>query len=393
MAVEDRWLLPEGVDEVLPPDADRLEAMRRAIIDLFQSWGYELCVPPLLEYLESLLTGTGRDLDLQTFKITDQLTGRLMGVRADMTPQVARIDAHRLKREVPTRLCYLGPVLHTLPAGLSGSRNPLQIGAELYGHRGLESDVEILCLMLETLKTADQEGICVDLGHMQVFRGLSDEAGLDGGRQGLLFDALQRKAVPEIGQLLEGWRVAPEIARAIAMLPELNGAEEIIEEARAVLSGRKPSVLEAIHELGEIGAQVTARHPEVRVHFDLAELRGYHYHTGVMFAAYAAGQGQALAKGGRYDDIGAVFGRARPATGFSTDLKLLVRNGKTAARPQTGIFSPWPTDARLMELIGRLRAEGRRVVVALPGQAGEAAEMGCGEALRLSDGRWTLTPV
>ncbi len=393
MPVADRWLLPEGVDEVLPPEAERLETMRRALVDLFQSWGYELCVPPLIEYLESLLTGMGRDLDLETFKITDQMTGRLMGVRADMTPQVARIDAHRLQRETPTRLCYLGPVLHTTPAGLGGSRNPLQIGAELYGHSGLYSDVEILCLMLETLKTAGRDGICVDLGHMQVFQALCDEARLDRERHGLLFDALQRKAVPEIRELLERWRVPPAIARTITLLPEMNGDAAVLEDAGRVLAAAGPRVQAAIHELGAIGREVMARHPEVGMHFDLAELRGYHYHTGVMFAAYAEGQGQALAKGGRYDDIGAVFGRARPATGFSTDLKLLVRQGGIAQRPRAGIFAPWPTDARLAELIARLRAEGKRVVCALPGQSGGAVEMGCCEEIKLSEGLWTVVPV
>ena len=398
MTVEDRWLLPEGVGEVLPPEAERLEALRRAIVDLFQSWGYELCVPPLIEYLESLLTGTGHDLDLETFKITDQMSGRLMGVRADMTPQVARIDAHRLKRETPTRLCYLGPVLRTRPSGPGGSRNPLQIGAELYGHRGLESDVEVVCLMLETLEIADQDGICVDLGHMQVFRGLADRAGLDREQNGLLFDALQRKAVPEIDDYLKRWRVPPDISRPISALPELNGDAEVLDESLRALSGAGREVRAAIHDLGEIGAQVRERYPEVRVHFDLAELRGYHYHSGVMFAAYKAGQGQALATGGRYDDIGAVFGRARPATGFSTDLKLLVGCATATDRPRPSVFVPWPTDPRytdprLTALIGRLRAEGRRVVCGLPGQVGGAAEMGCGEQLDLCDGQWVLNPV
>jgi ATP phosphoribosyltransferase regulatory subunit len=390
MRVEDRWLLPEGVGEILPPHADRLETLRRAIVDLFQGWGYELCVPPLIEYLESLLTGTGRDLDLETFKITDQMTGRLMGVRADMTPQVARIDAHRLKREVPTRLCYLGPVLHTLPAALGGTRNPLQIGAELYGHRGVESDVEVLCLMVETLKTAGQERICVDLGHMRVFRELVARVELDRQQSAVLFDALQRKSGPEIAHHLRRWRVPEAISRSIAALPELNGDAGVLDEARVVLSGRE--VLAAVEELRAIGAELGTRHPEVRVHFDLAELRGYHYHTGVMFAAYTAGQGQALAKGGRYDDIGAVFGRARPATGFSTDLKLLVGSASEPAGPSR-VFAPSSGDERLRELVAGLRGEGRRVVCGLPGQVGGAAEMGCGEQLALSDGQWVLVPI
>ncbi|MGH2576988.1 MAG: ATP phosphoribosyltransferase regulatory subunit, partial [Actinomycetota bacterium] len=292
----------------------------------------------------------------------------------------------------------LGPVLRTRPSGLGGSRNPLQIGAELYGHRGLESDVEVVCLMLETLETAGQDGICVDLGHMQVFRALADRAGLDREQTGLLFDALQRKAVPEIDDYLERWRVPPEIARPISALPEWNGDAAMLDVSLRALSGLGREVRAAIHDLGEIGAQVSERYPEVRVHFDLAELRGYHYHSGVMFAAYTAGQGQALATGGRYDDIGAVFGRARPATGFSTDLKLLVGSVAATDRSRPSVFAPWPadprrTDPRLTDVIGRLRAEGRRVVCGLPGQVGGAAEMGCSEQLDLCDGQWVSNPV
>jgi len=393
MVLEDRWLLPEGVDEVLPPQAERLEALRRRILDLFHSWGYDLVIPPLIEYLESLLTGVGHDLDLQTFKLTDQLTGRLMGVRADMTPQVARIDAHRLRRDGPTRLCYLGPVLHTLPSAFAGSRNPFQIGAELYGHRGLESDVEVMCLMLDTLAAAGFDSVLLDLGHMAIFRGLSRQAALDRDQESIIFDALQRKACPEINRYLNDWSIAPRAAGLMCALPALNGGESILAQAQEVFAGASQSVIEALAELREIARLLAARAPAVELHFDLAELRGYHYHTGVMFAAYVPGQGQALAKGGRYDDIGRVFGRARPATGFSTDLKLLIGSGTAAGAAQDAVFAPWSEDVRLAAAVAELRRGGRRVVYALPGQAGSAAELGCNKSLNCIDGQWQVTEV
>ncbi|MFH0344809.1 MAG: ATP phosphoribosyltransferase regulatory subunit [Chromatiales bacterium] len=393
MVLEDRWLLPEGVDEVLPPQAERLEALRRRILDLFHSWGYDLVIPPLIEYLESLLTGVGHDLDLQTFKLTDQLTGRLMGVRADMTPQVARIDAHRLRRDAPTRLCYLGPVLRTLPDSFAGSRNPFQIGAELYGHRGLESDVEVMCLMLDTLTAAGFDSVLLDLGHMAIFRGLSGEAALDRDQESTLFDALQRKACPEINRYLNDWSIAPRAAGLMRALPVLNGEESILAQAQEVFAGASQSVIEALAELREIAHLLAERAPAVELHFDLAELRGYHYHTGVIFAAYVPGQGQALAKGGRYDDIGRVFGRARPATGFSTDLKLLVGSGAAAGAVQDAVFAPWSEDVRLAAAVADLRRGGRRVVYALPGQAAGAAELGCNKMLNCIDGQWRVTDV
>ncbi|MDQ3563575.1 MAG: ATP phosphoribosyltransferase regulatory subunit [Pseudomonadota bacterium] len=393
MVLEDRWLLPEGVDEALPPQAEHLEALRRRILDLFHSWGYDLVIPPLIEYLESLLTGAGHDLDLQTFKLTDQLTGRLMGVRADMTPQVARIDAHRLRRDAPTRLCYLGPVLHTLPDSFAGSRNPFQIGAELYGHRGLESDVEVMCLMLDTLTAAGFDSVLLDLGHMAIFRGLSRQAALDRDQESTLFDALQRKACPEINRYLNDWSIAPRAAGWMAALPALNGEESILAQAQEVFAGASQSVIEALAELREIARLLAARAPAVELHFDLAELRGYHYHTGVMFAAYVPGQGQALAKGGRYDDIGRIFGRARPATGFSTDLKLLVGSGAAAGGAQDAVFAPWSEDVRLAAAVAELRRGGRRVVYALPGQAGGAPEVGCNKMLNCINGQWQVTDV
>ncbi|MFK8068194.1 MAG: ATP phosphoribosyltransferase regulatory subunit [Gammaproteobacteria bacterium] len=363
----DKWLLPEGVEEVLPPHAECLEQLRRGIIDLFQSWGYELVIPPLMEYLESLLTGSGHDLDLQTFKITDQRTGRLMGVRADMTPQIARIDAHRLKNNSPNRLCYLGPVLQTNPKGLSASRNPLQIGAELFGHDGLESDVEIICLMLAVLKKAGLESVYMDIGHIKIFNGLVKQAGLSQDQEHQLFDILQRKAVPELKECLSGWNLSADASAMLEALVDLNGGREVLEIAKDTLSKADQDVQQALCDLIVIVDQVLLRVPDLKLNIDLSELRGFHYHTGVMFAAYLPGHGQAIARGGRYDEIGEVFGRARPATGFSTDLKSLIHTGTLECDQKETIHAPWSGDPDLAGAVHKLREEGCRVVNQLPG--------------------------
>lgn len=390
----DRWLLPEGIEEVLPEQAKRLEQLRRQLLDTYECWGYDLVIPPFIEYLESLLTGTGNDLDLQTFKLTDQLTGRLMGVRADMTPQVARIDAHQLNRDTPTRLCYIGTVLHTRTDGFAGSRSPLQVGAELYGHAGIESDVEVMSLMLETLEISGMETPFIDLGHVGIYRELVKQAGLDKDQEATLFDSLQRKANPEIAAYLKEWKLDATIADAIATLTNLNGDESILAEAKAILKNSGKGVLNALEELTNIAALLKKRLPEVKVHYDLAELRGYHYHTGTVFAAYVAGRGQAVALGGRYDDIGEVFGRARPATGFSTDLKTLLSLSTHKNNQVAGIYAPADNDAKLQKTITELRQQGEKVICALPGQKGGAKEMGCDRQLVKdgsgSDSRWQI---
>lgn len=392
MRAKDRWLLPEGIEEVLPPQAERLERVRRRLLDLYRSWGYELVMPPFIEYLESLLTGTGTDLDLQTFKLTDQLTGRLMGVRADMTPQVARIDAHQLKRDEPVRLCYLGTVLRTRPEGFAGSRGPLQVGAELFGHAGIESDVEVLCLMLETLRVTGIENAHVDLGHVGIYRGLAREAGLEPEQEAALFDALQRKAKPEIEELLAQCRIAVDHARMLEALVDLNGGAEVLGEARQLMRGAGTSVQEALEYLDGVARVVQHRLPGVPLYFDLAELRGYHYQTGVVFAAFLPGHGQEIARGGRYDDIGRVFGRARPATGFSADLKTLIALGRDEAcgAEKGGIFAPASDDATLHALVRELRGKGEQVIFALPGQTGGAREMGCDRVLEHRGTGWLI---
>ncbi len=390
---DEHWLLPEGVDETLPPQAQDLEQLRRKLLDLYSTWGYELVFPPIIEYLESLLTGTGRDLDLQTFKLTDQITGRTLGIRADMTPQAARIDAHQLRRDCPTRLCYLGTVLNSRLEGLSGSRSPLQVGAELYGYSGVEADVEILGLMLASLEGVGIEGVHLDLGHVGIFRGLTRQAGLDERREFALFDALQRKAVPELESLVHSYDLAEGPGRMLISLAELSG-DDAPEKAESRLAEATEEVRASLRELSLLADRLRKSHPEVPVHYDLAELRGYHYHTGVTFAAYVPLLGQEVARGGRYDDIGRLFGRARPACGFSADLKVLLRLGKTASgTPDSMIYAPCTGDPQLNQKVADLRAQGQRVVRELPGQAGGALEMGCGQVLVKKGESWVVAPV
>ena len=393
MSTNDAWLLPEGIEELLPPQAERLERLRRDLIDQLHSWGYELVVPPLIDYLESLLTGTGNDLKLQTFTLTDQVSGRQMGIRADMTPQVARIDAHQLGRETPTRLCYLGTVLHTRPDGFAGGRSPLQCGAELYGSASVESDIEVIRLMLATLEKTGITEAHLDLAHVGIFRGLVQQAGLNAQQEGELFDALQRKAMPEINSLLDAWALDAPQATMLRALVDLNGGSDVLDKATEIFASASDTVRAALDDLKQIATSLQKSLPNTPMFFDLAELRGYHYHTGVMFSAYLPGHGQAIAWGGRYDDIGRVFGRARPATGFSTDLKQLVLLTDTQADSVEMIFAPANDDAALQEKITTLREQGERVVCELPGQQGGASEMGCSRKLEQQNGQWEVVSV
>ncbi|MCY1277879.1 ATP phosphoribosyltransferase regulatory subunit [compost metagenome] len=393
MATVDRWLLPDGIEEVLPPEAARIEAARRQVLDLFQRWGYDFVVTPHIEYLESLLTGAGQDLDLRTFKVTDPQSGHLMGFRADITPQVARIDAHTLRREGPNRLCYAGSVLHAKPRALSTSRSPIQLGAELYGDASPASDVEVISLMLEMLELASVPDVHMDLGHVGIYRGLARAAGLSGEVERSLFDALQRKAVDEVAELTEN--LPRELASMLRALAELCGGREVLDLAQGVLMDAPNDVHVALDELIAIADALELRYPELPLYFDLGELRGYHYHTGVVFAAFVPGVGQSIAQGGRYDDIGADFGRARPATGFSTDLKTLVTLGNMALdQPVSGIWVPDCHDPYLWYEVKRLRADGQRVVQALPGQeVTNAQEVGCDRQLVLREGRWQVAAL
>ncbi|MCF7201578.1 ATP phosphoribosyltransferase regulatory subunit [Pseudomonas oligotrophica] len=393
MATVDRWLLPDGIEEVLPPEAARIETARRRVLDLFHRWGYELVITPHVEFLESLLTGSGQDLDLRTFKVSDPLSGRQMGFRADITPQVARIDAHALRRSGPSRLCYAGSVLHAKPQALATSRSPIQLGAELYGDASAASDLEIISLMVETLALADVPDLHMDLGHVGIYRSLAQASGVAGDLEQQLFDALQRKAMDELAELTA--TLEPKLAVMIRALARLCGGREVLAEAQAVLAEAPGAVRDALATLVGIAEQLELRYPRLPLYFDLGELRGYHYHTGVVFAAFVPGVGQSIAQGGRYDAIGADFGRARPATGFSTDLKTLVGLGNAQlSAPARGIWAPVGTQPQLWVEIGRLRDAGERVVQALAGQdSGAAAEAGCDRMLQQGRDGWRVVPL
>jgi ATP phosphoribosyltransferase regulatory subunit len=310
-----KWVLPEYIEDILPAEAMKIEAVRRKILDLFFSKQYELVMPPLLEYMDSLLTGTGHDLELRTFKVVDQLSGRMMGIRADLTPQVARIDAHLLNREGVTRLCYCGSVLHTRPAGPSATREPIQIGAEVYGEAAVEADLEILQLLCQALELAGVRNARIDIGHVAVFRSIAQAAHVAPHAEAALFEALQKKDVPALKELTK--KLDSKTKEALLLLPELYGGAEVLELAEK----RLPKLPELTSALGTL--RKLARACRVPAGFDLAELRGYHYHSGVVFDAYCDGVTGAVARGGRYDEVGKAFGRARPATGFSIDLRNL----------------------------------------------------------------------
>ena len=368
MALADRWLLPEGIQELLPAQARRVEIVRRRLLDLYEQWGYDLVMTPVMEHLESLLTGVGHDLDLSTVKVTDQLSGHSLGVRADITPQVARIDAHRLRDEGVTRLCYCGTVVHALPAQPLASRNPLQLGAELYGHSGIESDVEVISLMIETLQAAgaDQE-LSLDLGHVDVFSGLMQLAELSSAQQEEYQDILKRKALPELVDYVTALEIDDSVKTYLAELPKMNGGLEVLDRAEALFSQAPEQVAEAIAYLRDVSARIALRFPELDQYFDLSELRGFNYHTGIVFAAYTPSYGQAIAKGGRYDNIGRDFGRARPATGFSTDMKTLIELSSVNLEEIQQVLAPVSEDAALLTKVKQLRSEGVRVIYALPG--------------------------
>ncbi|HBS17101.1 ATP phosphoribosyltransferase regulatory subunit [Idiomarina sp. WRN-38] len=391
MTIADRWLLPDGMDEVLPPQASRMEELRRALLDLYHCWGYDQVMPPPVEFLDSLLTGTGTDLDLQTFKLTDQLTGRMMGASADVTPQVARMDAHSLKRQGPVRLCYCTNVLRAKADQHQGGRSPVQVGVELFGHAGLEADSEIIHLALASLHAAGADEIHLALGHIGIYRSLVEAAALSDEQERVLFEALALKSP---GQLAEQVNVSvsdPVLADMLMALGELHGDASVLAQARERFAGAPAPVTAALDQLEALYKGVLARF-DVSLYFDLAELRGYQYHTGMMFAAYVPGYGHALAKGGRYDDTGRAFGRARPATGFSMDLKQLA--SLALASPSRGaIWAPAQEEESLNAAIVALREQGERVIQALPGQRTGPAEHSCDRRLEFIDGRWQTTTL
>lgn len=384
MTRADRWLLPEGVEEVLPPQALKLETLRRDILDLYQSWGYQLVITPLIEFIDSLLVGSSRDLDIHTFKITDQLSGRLMGVRADITPQVARIDARNLHRDGPVRLCYADNVLHTLPRGLLASRVPIRIGAELFGHEGVSCDVELIVLMAHTLRLAGISPVHIVLGHVGIFRNLLAAAGVSEEREAELFDIVQRKAFSDLDTLLDTLIGDASLRAMLKSLSRLSGDMSVLDQADKAFANAPDSVRQAVAELRQIAERVTARMPDVTLGFDLSELRGYQYHTGIVFAAYTPGYGRAVAKGGRYDDIGSVFGRARPASGFDADLKILARLSTREYPRRCAILAPDSEEPALLDLVAALRAQGHVVVTHL-GVDADAAHAPCAALMKELD--------
>lgn len=379
------WLLPENIADVLPSEARKIEDLRRVFLDHFRLYGYELVMPPLLEYIESLLTGAGQDMNLRTFKLVDQISGRTMGVRADMTTQVARIDAHLLNRSSVTRLCYAGNVLHTKPSGLHATREPIQIGAEIYGHAGLEADAEIQELVIACLRLAGIEQVRLDLCHVGVLRAILETDPLAKQQENILFALLESKDIPSIKSVSEGF--SPEVRRALQVLPTLYGDVSVISRARKELPNLG-GVMSALSELEYLANLVG----NDKVTIDLADLRGYHYHSGVMFSAFVPGLPNAVARGGRYDHVGEAFGRSRPATGFSLDLRELARLMPVAER-KGAIRAPWSRDAGLLSKIAALRSEGEVVIQNLPGHENEQDEFDCNRVVVFDGEQWILQNV
>lgn len=375
------WLLPENFEDILPPQGQRIDAMRGMLLELFRVYGYELVIPPMLEYLESLLTGTGHDLGLRTFKLVDQLSGRMMGLRADITPQVARIDAHLLNRKGVTRLCYAGSVLLTRARGLDSTREPLQIGAEIYGHSGIESDLEIQQLLVEALTACGVSEARLDIGHVAVFRAICRRGEIGAELESELYEALQGKDLPALRAATESLSKATR--GALLALPELYGDAAVLDRARRALP-RYPEIDRALRDL-----KTLFKNGRIPVSVDLADLRGYHYHSGVVFAAYAPGVANAIALGGRYDEVGKAFGRARPATGFSMDLRDLAR-AAPADNGASAIRAPHSADPGLAAAIRKLRGAGEIVVVRLPGHASEPIVPECDRELAKRGGKWVV---
>lgn len=387
MTVADRWLLPDGVEEILPQQAQHIEALRRQILDLYSRWGYQQVIPPMIEYKESLLIGLGSDVDLQTFKVTDQKTGRTLAIRADITPQTARMDAHSLKQEGPSRLCYEGSVLHTQAKAIMASRTPIEMGAELYGEASISADIEVISLMLETFKQIQIEGVHLDLGHVGIFRALSHAASLTKEAENAIFEALQRKAIPELSGLVAHHVDAP-YRNWFEQLPHFHGGVDCLAKASDFYQSAPADVVEAIAELQNIAEQLAARAPQVTLYFDLSELRGYHYHTGLVFSALLPGVGRAIANGGRYDNVGGVFGRARPATGFSFDLKSLSRFSAMQEQTSNKIFAAFDvvSDTEGWQFVQNLREQGEVVIVGL--SANNTAPASCQSEVKKVNSTW-----
>ena len=379
------WVLPDHIADVLPSEARHIEELRRDLLDMARRYGYELVMPPLLEHLESLLTGTGEALDLQTFKLVDQLSGRMMGLRADSTPQVARIDAHLLNRVGVTRLCYCGPVLHTRPDKPHATREPLQFGAEIYGHAGPEADLEILLLALDCLRVANVRVPNVDLADARIVRALMPPAQATAGVQSQVRQALAAKDASELARLTRDFPTASR--QGLLALVRLYGDEKVLDDAQKVLPP-SPAVDAALTNLRWLASHLQG----IQVSFDLADLRGYAYYSGARFSIYAPAASDALVRGGRYDEVGAVFGRNRPAVGFSLDIKAIV--SAVGARPlHAAIRAPWSMTGDLRRAVAALRAQGQTVICVLPGHENEVDEFQCDRELMQVAGQWVVQAI
>lgn len=381
------WLLPEFIEDVMPAEAGRIESLRRQLLDLFKVHGYQYVIPPTLEYVESLITGTGSKLDIATFKVVDQLTGRMMGIRADTTPQAARIDAHMLNHQGVSRLCYAGKVLRTAPSGLARTREPLQVGAELFGHAGVESDIEIQCLMIKSLQAIGLSDLHVDFSHVGIFESLIEAGNIDEDLENALYGALLSKDKTLVAELADD--LDKTIKQALIDLTDLNGDVSVLKRAQVTLPAL-PNIQKALQDLTVVAEKLMSL--DVQIGFDLSELRGYHYHSGLVFAAYAKSYSGPLALGGRYDEVGESFGRARPATGFSLDLRGVV-TALSAATLAKGILAPMSDDVALQAKIEALRAEGQIVIQALPNDETNLEELNCDQTLKQTNGEWQVVSL
>ena len=389
MTYADRWLLPEGIEEILPAEAKTIDNLRRRLLDLYSTWGYDMVIPPLVEYTDSLLIGLGRDVDLLTFKMTDQMTGRMLGIRADITPQTARMDAHSFIRSGTSRLCYAGHVVHTRPKNPLATRTPIQAGIECYGEAGVAADIEVVSLLVESLKLAGLPRLHIDLGHIGIYRALAEFAGLNKSQEDSFFDLLQRKAITEIRIWVKANIVDEQLAGLFLSLPGLAGDKSLLFKAREIFSSIS-SIQLALDKLAHVADAIEKRYPEVELYFDLGELRGYHYLTGIVFAAFAPGYGNPIASGGRYDHIGEVFGRARPATGFAVDITAISKLGLLKPIAVSAIGVVENTDQAQWIAIQKLRQSGERITCIH--QQSDWQELGCDRQLILQDGQYRVVP-
>ncbi|HSC69468.1 MAG TPA: ATP phosphoribosyltransferase regulatory subunit [Cellvibrio sp.] len=390
MTYADRWLLPDGVEEILPAEAKAIDGLRRRLLDLYSTWGYDMVIPPLVEYTDSLLIGLGRDVDLLTFKVTDQLSGRTLGIRADITPQTARMDAHSFNRIGANRLCYTGHVVHTRPKNPLATRTPIQAGVEFYGESGVAADIEVVSLLLESLQVAGLPRLHIDLGHVGIYRAIAADAGLTKTQEDTFFELLQRKATTEIRVWVAENISDPSKTELFLALPSLAGSQAVLQRA-SDLFGSLPAARAAVDQLAEVARVIAQRYPTAELYFDLGELRGYHYLTGLVFAAFAPGYGNPLASGGRYDHIGEVFGRARPATGFAVDITAISKLGLITKIDLPAIAVIETGDAQQWRMIQSLRQQGQRVISV--NSDSDLVGLACDRQLLLRDGSYQVVAL